>query len=58
MISLLYDMPVVHHQNNICLTNGGKTMRYNKAGSSLHHSGKGGLNFYFGPGVNAAGRFI
>ncbi len=58
MITLLDNIAVLHHQNHIRLLYGGQTMGHNKAGSALHHSGKGALNLHFCAGIDGRGCLV
>ena len=37
MRALFNDIAVFHYEDEVSFLNGGKTVRYNKAGTSLHH---------------------
>ena len=51
MSTLLNNLPLVHHQNQIRLFNSRQAMRHNKARPPLHHSVKGLLYMHLGTGV-------
>ena len=58
VISLLNNVSVLHHQNNVSVTDRGKPVGHNKAGSALHHSRKRVLDFQLRSGINGRCRFV
>src|ERR1700686_3202722 len=49
----LYDLAMFHHQNLVGTANGGKTVRDDKRGASLHQISETLLDHLFGFGVEA-----
>ena len=52
------DLTVVHDEDQVCLADGGKTVRHDKARSAFHHRSERVLNLHFGSGVDGGGRFV
>lgn len=52
MISLLNDISVLHHQDQICILNGRKSVGDNKAGSALHQVIHSLLDLHFCSCIN------
>lgn len=51
MIALLDNISVFHNQDQICISNGGKPMGNDKAGSALHQVIHGLLDLHLGSGI-------
>ena len=51
VIALLHDVAVLHHKDDVCLSDGGKAVGYDEAGAALHHAGKGFLDAHLGAGI-------
>ena len=58
MVSLFHDAPVPHHQDTVGITEGGKPVRDNKAGTPLHHVLEGLLDLDLRPGVDGGSCLI
>jgi len=58
MRSLFDDTSVFHDKNLICISNRRKTMRYDKACTSLHKTVKSFLNHQFSSGIDTGSGFI
>ncbi len=58
MVALLGDLTVLQNEDEVCILNGGKTVRDDKAGSVLHQLTKRFLNLDLRAGVNVRGRFV
>ena len=58
VVALLHDVAVLHHKDKVCLPDGGKAVRHDEAGASLHHAGKGLLDAYLSAGINGGGGFV
>ena len=52
------DLTVIHDEDQVRFANGGQSMRYNEARSSLHHFSKRILNPHFCSGVNGGSCFV
>ena len=53
-----HDLTVIHNEDHICFADGGKSMRNDEAGSSLHHLGECVLNPHFRSGIDRGGCFV
>ena len=51
MITLLNDISVLHHQDQICILDSRKSVGDNKAGSALHQVIHGLLDLHLGSGI-------
>ena len=58
VVALLHDVAILHHKDDIGLTDGGQAVGHDKAGAALHHPGKGSLDAHLGAGVNGGGRLV
>ena len=58
MVALLHDLSVPHHQDHVGGFDCGKTVRYDKGCSPLHHKGKGVLDLQLHTGVDGGGRLV
>ena len=58
VVTLFDDVAVLHHQNDIGLTDGGQSVCYDKAGSALHHPGECILYLDFRTGINGGGCLV
>ena len=58
MITLLDDVPILHDQNDISLTDGGQSVGNDEGGASFHHAVKGLLNLDLGTGIDGRSRLI
>ena len=58
MAALLHNVAVLHHKNHVRLADGGKAVRHNKAGTALHHAGKGFLDTHLGASINRGCCFV
>lgn len=52
VVTLLEDVAIFHDEDYVGLTDGGKSVGYDKAGSALHHLIKGFLDTNFCAGIN------
>ena len=54
----LHDVAILHHKDDIGLTDGGQAVGHNKAGTALHHAGKSFLDAHLGAGINGGCCFV
>ena len=55
----LFDDPAVfHHQDPVCIADGGKPVCHDETGPSFHELGKGVLDLDLGPGIDAGSGFV
>ena len=52
MVSLLHNISVIHYKDHIRLSDRRQTVSHDKAGSALHHTGKGLLDVHLRSSVN------
>ena len=58
MIALFYNIAILHHQYEIRITDGGKPVGNDKAGSAFHQMIHSLLDLLFRPGIHGAGCFV
>ena len=50
MVALLHDVAILHHKDDIGLTDGGQAVGHDKAGAALHHPAKAAWIAHLGAG--------